>query len=143
VSATTGQRPATFSSYLAAVGVALILLVAGATSVLEASKPFPHARTIDAISVDESRFEALKRALPAHGLIGYLSDVNPQSSGEADYYAAEYCLAPLRVSRQPDQELVVGNFRDPYSGVALAQRLKLRFVQNFGGGVMLLRREPQ
>jgi hypothetical protein len=137
------HRPVTFSSYLAVVGISLIMLAAGVASVLEASKPLPHAGSLDAISVDDSRFAALKRALPAHGVVGYLSDVDPQGAGEADYYSAEYSLAPLQVSRRPDQEIVVGNFHTLYVSVALLQQYKLHFVQNFGAGVMLLRREPQ
>jgi hypothetical protein len=143
VKGTMAKRQATFSSHLAAVGVILILLVACAASVLEASLPFSHGRRMDAISFDQLRFESVKRALPAHGVIGYLSDSDPFDEGTGDYYTTEYSLAPLQVSRGSDHDLVIGNFRDLYAAAALIRQNRLAIVRDFGSGVLLLRRESQ
>ncbi len=106
-------------------------------------RPLSPASATDAITLEERRFDSVKRVLPAHGVIGYLSDINPQGEGEADYYVTEYSLAPLQVSQRPDHDIVVGNFRNVVAATAAIQQNRLRVAQDFGGGVLLLRHETQ
>jgi hypothetical protein len=70
------------------------------------------------IAAYESRFDDLKDALPARGIIGYATDTpsedvfsNPEAT--AFFYVAQYALAPLIVANDPERELVIGNFHRP------------------------------
>ncbi|HLV86884.1 MAG TPA: hypothetical protein VKV39_07910 [Candidatus Sulfotelmatobacter sp.] len=82
----------------------------------------------------DPRFAALKAALPAHGVVGYVGDPG-QSPGE--YYLAQYALAPLVVDHSVNHSLVVGNV----SKTAFAPTSNLALVHDFGNGVLLLANE--
>ena len=80
----------------------------------------------------DQRFAALKARLPASGVIGYLGETG--DFGTADYYLAQYALAPLVLDLSPRHSLVVGNFpSSPPFGIPQ----NLRLVEDFGQGVML------
>ena len=77
------------------------------------------------------RFVALRTALPAHGVIGYVSQDKP---GVEQYYLAQYALAPLVVDHSRNHSIVVGDF--PTSKpTELPGNLEL--VRDFGDGVLL------
>jgi len=125
-------------SYLAGLGVVLLLIVAAWASSLEISRPeAPKER--DAITANERRFEELKKSLPPHGVVGYLSDLDPSTAyGIQQLYLTEYSLAPLQVASSSDQAIVVGNFSDVSVAPAMAARNGLRIARDFGNGAMLL-----
>jgi hypothetical protein len=72
----------------------------------------------------------MKAALPTRGVVGYVGE-----SGDpvADYYLAQYALAPLVIDRSPNHPLVVGNF--PGSSPGTPDHLQLQ--ADFGNGVLL------
>ena len=83
----------------------------------------------------EQRFAALKPALPQHGVVGYIGD----STTPADYYLAQYALAPLIVDHSPNHPLVIGNFL--LSSAPSVPSANLHLVRDFGNGVLLFANE--
>jgi hypothetical protein len=90
----------------------------------------------DEVSQAEARFAPLRPLLPAHGVVGYLSD-RPDAVPER--YLAQYALAPLVLRPGPDGDAVVGNFFDPAEGPRLAAAASLAVVRDLGQGLLLLR----
>jgi len=82
----------------------------------------------------DQRFAALKAALPDRGVVGYIGESG--TSGTADYYLAQYALAPLVVENSPNHALVMANFPSA-NPVSFAANLEL--VTDFGDGVLLFR----
>lgn len=126
--------------YALASGAAWLKVAAGARS-----RP-----ATDEISTYESRFQELRTALPASGVVGYLGhpDSGGRTAGERDaasllhfkrYLLAQYALAPLVVIESTEPEFVVGNF-DP--GTTTTAPAGLRIVRDFGQGLVLFRRSP-
>ncbi|HEV2468476.1 MAG TPA: hypothetical protein VGS05_06220 [Candidatus Sulfotelmatobacter sp.] len=74
----------------------------------------------------------MKTALPTRGVIGYIGE--PGNAGTADYYLAQYALAPLVVDNSENHFLVIGNFPDQPNEPAPAN---LKLVRNFGDGLAL------
>jgi hypothetical protein len=100
--------------------------------------PLPTSLNNDKIaSRSDQRFAALKAMLPERGVVGYIGDPGRRDPGNsaADYYLAQYALAPLVVDRSTKHPLVVGNFVDSPPMPAPASNLQL--VRDFGNGVML------
>ena len=83
----------------------------------------------------DQRFAALRAALPERGVVGYAGETGADAVVTADYYLAQYALAPLVVDRSPNHALVVGNF--PSGAPAQPPSDHLRLVKDFGGGVLL------
>lgn len=88
------------------------------------------------------RFVALRKTLPAHGVVGYISD---KTGDEAtwEYYQTQYFLAPLLLDRSSDREFVVGNFQHPYVDADWLANHNLILLQDFGDGVMLFSRKTR
>ncbi len=84
----------------------------------------------------ENRFAALRRLLPRHGVVGYVSD-RPDSDRE--YFLTQYALAPVLLDRGGLHAVVVGNFFDPATALAIAAPMRLVLVRDLGDGVMLFR----
>ncbi len=90
----------------------------------------------DEVTLYERRFDALRRALPRHGTVGYVSD-RPEAGKE--FFLTQYALAPLIVVRHPGAPLVVGNFFDPDTAPGVAAERRLVLLHDFGDGVALFR----
>ena len=82
----------------------------------------------------DQRFAALKVALPARGVVGYIGESSALARG--DYYLAEYALAPLVVDDSTNHRIVIGNF--PSLGSVPFAAKNLQLVKDFGNGVLLL-----
>lgn len=101
----------------------------------------------DEVSRNEARFQALRAALPGHGVVGYISDLgattDPASSEARQsfkrYLLTQYALVPHVVVRNVDAGLVVGDFSAsaPDGRVTPAGFV---MVKDFGEGVVLYRR---
>jgi len=92
------------------------------------------ARTPDDIAKhSDQRFAALKAALPPTGVIGYIGESG--NSGTADYYLAQYALAPRVIEHSPNHALVIANF----STLPASLPPNLELVTDFGNGLLLLR----
>ena len=130
----------------------VIALVAGANLVqLVQRTPSPsHAptpRSNDVVVRHEERVRRVVAALRAHGAtgpIGYVTDVAPaELPGDwramQDYFMTPFALAPwILEARYAECRWVIGNFK-----TAAAQRVPPDFevVENFGAGLLLLRRK--
>jgi hypothetical protein len=95
--------------------------------------PSPLALRADDISAgSDQRFATLKAHLPSRGVIGYIGESG--NSGTADYYLAQYALAPLVLDHSPNHALVMASFPDSRPEIPG----NLQLVNNFGSGVLLL-----
>jgi hypothetical protein len=86
--------------------------------------------TDDIAKRSDQRFAALKAALPPRGVVGYIGD---SSDPVADYYLAQYALAPLVIDRSPNHPLVIANFLSARPSASD----HLQLVTDFGNGVLL------
>jgi len=99
----------------------------------------------DEVTLYEVRLRELKRALPARGVVGYVSD----STGDAErpdsdqgrrafkrYLLTQYALVPVVVVRSVNADLVVGDFEssDGFRPPGFTA------VRDFGKGVVLFNR---
>lgn len=84
-------------------------------------------------SLYDKRFDDVRKMLPKHGVIGYLSD---SSGNVGNYYLTQYALAPLVVDNSTDHHFVVGNFADAHSPISINHDWVL--VRDFGDGVVLI-----
>jgi hypothetical protein len=96
------------------------------------SSPNPRHISFDDIAArSDQPFAAVRTQLPNRGIIGYIGESG--NSGTADYYLAQYALAPLVLDRSPNHSLVIGSF--PTSSPQFPENLHV--IRDFGNGVML------
>jgi hypothetical protein len=82
----------------------------------------------------DQRFATVKAELPSRGVIGYIGESG--NTGTADYYLAQYALAPLVVEHTANHAFVIGNFP---GGTPSNLPPNLQLVKDFGSGLLLLR----
>lgn len=116
---------------IAALIFVLLCLLSSARLVMEAPTR-SHLNVDDIAKRSDQRFAALKAELPQRGVIGYMGESG--IPGVADYYLAQYALAPLVIDHSPNHPLVVGNF-SVASPPLFAPNLQV--VKDFGDGVLL------
>ncbi len=97
------------------------------------------------IGAQFSRFDALRASVPENAVMGYLTDLAPESiAAGAMFGGAQYVLAPRLLERTVvGHDLVLGNFAKPDDFAALGLRYGLRMEHDFGNGVVLFRRESR
>jgi uncharacterized protein YqgQ len=83
-------------------------------------------------SLYDKRFNDVRKMLPKHGVVGYLSD---RSGNVGSYYLTQYALAPLVVDNSMDHHFVIGNFGDAHSPISINHDWVL--LRDFGNGVIL------
>ncbi len=86
--------------------------------------------------------------LPAHGVVGYLSNVRSRNMFDnnapmAGYFAAQYTLAPVVLAYTPDEEIVIGDFPNKRDTAKFYVNMGLVPLKDFGNGLLLLRRETR
>lgn len=129
----------------AGIGLLLLLLYAAVSDarwIYRAGRGLIDARGEDTITRYERRFHGLRRALPARGVIGYVSGAGPEGFKTEDFrrfLLTEYALAPLVLINDTAPELIVGNFT-PDSAPSAPPAPDLQLVRDFGDGVWLLRK---
>jgi hypothetical protein len=94
--------------------------------------PNPRHPPGDIARRSDLRFAALKSALPVTGVVGYIGE--PGTPALADYYLAQYALAPLVLDQSPSHRLVVGNYPNQSPPPAAPG---LSGARDFGNGVFL------
>ena len=103
----------------------------------------------DGLTLYEKRFEGLKVMLPPHGVVGYISDVQPDqvlvdADATAHYYVAQYALSPVVLDNSYEHPLVVGNFHAPLADSAVISAIRnMTLRKDFGQGVILFSREDK
>ncbi len=92
-----------------------------------------------------ARFQELAAALPATGIVGYVSDVPAgETLASVLYSGAQYTLAPRLVTNQnvkPAPEWVIGDFSKPLDVSQFGSKRGLTLVKDFGNGAVLYRRQ--
>lgn len=98
----------------------------------------------DQMTFYEARYNEVRKHLPSHGAIGYVSDPKENNEDRFAWAFTQYALSPLLVvdrSVNPkgrDYPIVIGNFHRAIPG---DDRMRdLSFVRDFGNGVFLLRK---
>ena len=95
--------------------------------------PVPGHLEVDHVAQrSDQRFTAMKGTLPDRGVIGYIGA--DDMDGTADYYLAQYALAPRIIDRSSGHPLVIGNC--PHGSPQLPPS-GLTLVKDFGDGVLL------
>lgn len=126
-------------------GVFLLALVSLASSALLLRETEPIARGMgkDEITLYLRRFEALRKALPAHATVGYETDSEDllQDPGDVKrFYLAQYALAPVILVAGVDQDLVIGNYQDPGSNCRICRSKNFVLLADLGNGLVLFRK---
>jgi hypothetical protein len=104
----------------------------------------------DEISTYERRFQEVRAALPARGVVGYLGRTDSAGRTPAEreasslldfkhYLLAQYALAPVVLIESTEPDFVVGNFD---SETARSTPAGFRIERDFGNGLVLFRRSP-
>ena len=95
----------------------------------------------DDVTLYEQRFSTLRKLLPRHGTVGYVTD----QAGLGDiaahekYLTVRYVLAPVLVENSPRHALVVGNITQPTTDLKNFLREKnVVLLKDLGDGVLLL-----
>ena len=99
----------------------------------------------DGITLYEQRFEVLRKVLPTHGIVGYITnkrceEVLKNVDTASHYYLTQYALSPIIIDNNPDHDLVIGNFDNHHSYKMLENR---ELIKDFGRGVLLLKRKAK
>jgi hypothetical protein len=118
---------------IASVVFTFVCLLSSARLVIDAPTPASVKESSDEITKrSDRRFSALRAALPERGVVGYIGESG--TAALADYYLAQYALAPLVVDHSPNHALVVGNFPASSDRVPSSD---LQLMTDFGDGVLL------
>ena len=136
----------------ARLGLALVLLYALASGAawLKLAASATGRSAPDEISTYERRFQEVRVALPARGVVGYLGRTDPAGRTPAEreatslldfkrYLLAQYALAPVVLIESTEPDFVIGNFD---RGKAPSTPAGFGIQRDFGNGLVLFRRSP-
>ena len=107
---------------------------------------FPEGLAPD-VSQYDNRFTALRKMLPQHAVVGYISNDLPTDDMTGDnfikikFWIARYSLSPVIPVRSLDHKFVVGNFSYPMPDPEIYRKTGLIPIKDFGNVVVLFRRE--
>ncbi|MBZ5605570.1 MAG: hypothetical protein LAO79_25000 [Acidobacteriia bacterium] len=124
----------------AAIAVAVLAVCAAVKSydlsTQQAADPY-------GVTAGETRFSAALDALPASGVVGYLSDMPiGENVGSIAYMAAQYAVAPRAIVPidKLRAEWALGNFARPGNFAERGAQAGYRIVRDFGNGVVVYRK---
>jgi hypothetical protein len=135
------------SAQVLAACAAVVLLALWSTVSFRSATEELAGPTADVYKIGDqaARFQELISALPAEGILGYVSDVPPSKTlASVLYGSARYTLAPRLVTDQnvkPAHEWVIGNFSMPLDVVQFGKDRGLTLVRDFGNGAVLYRKQ--
>jgi len=97
----------------------------------------------DEVSVYLKRFEALRNTLPHRAIVGYESETEGLRNRDdaRRFYLTQYAVAPVIVVAGTENNLVIGNYRDPTRTCRLCKSNDFVLVADFGDGVMLFQKK--
>jgi hypothetical protein len=119
-----------------AVGlIVLIVSLSGVRQLWKDWKAFdPRQLGSDGITLYERRFDRLKRLLPPHAVVGYVSDAEPYN---IEFYLAQYSLSPVIVDPKQPHDVVIGNFANRAAHPATWQGRSLIIRADLANGLKL------
>lgn len=132
------RQPATVK--IAFVGLLGLCLVSSARFIFAPDHVDLLLRRPWSLAQYDHRFDALRRWLPARGVVGYLG--NQDEDELANYLVTQYSLAPILIDHSADHALVIGNFSSAALATPPRVPANLRIVHDFGGGLFLLEERP-
>ena len=95
----------------------------------------------DGVSELQQRLLQLAPSLPAHGPVGFVSDLPPgDTTGDAEFHVAQYALSPRLMVRGVEAPVVVGSVHAAGAAQEMAGRQGLTVVRDFGNGLVLFGR---
>ena len=134
------------------LGLAVVLLYALASGAawLKLAASAAGRSTPDEISNYERRFQGVRAALPARGVVGYLGRTDSAGHTPAEreasslrdfkrYLLAQYALAPVVLIESTEPDFVLGNFD---SARPASTPGGFRIERDFGNGLVVFRRSP-
>ncbi len=142
------MKQPTSAQVLAACAIVALLALLSAVNFygVTAEAAGPNA-DVYKIGEQADRFQDLSSALPATGIVGYVSDAPPgQTLAAVLYSGAQYTLAPRLVidrSLAPGAEWVIGDFSKPLDMAQFGKERGLTLVRDFGNGVVLYRNQER
>jgi hypothetical protein len=139
------MKPPSSVQVLSACGAVVLLALWSTINFYGATEEAAGANAdVYKIGEQAARFQDLMSALPATGIVGYVSDVPAdQTLASVLYSGAQYTLAPRLVTDQRLQpgQLVIGNFSKPLDLVQFGKDHGLTVVKDFGNGAVLFRKQ--
>lgn len=117
------------------LAIALIVLIVSLSGVRQLLRDWKAFDPNDGITVFERRFDRIKRLLPSHGVVGYVTDAEPYN---IEFYLAQYSLAPLILDPKQPHEVIIGNFANRAAHPATWQGRSLIVHTDFANGLKLL-----
>lgn len=93
------------------LAVILVIVVALQSSIADCFREFRllHKNEKTQVSEIDRRFREIRKELPAHGVVGYVSD------GQFDvkkFYLTQYALAPLLIVRSTKAQFIIAYFKN-------------------------------
>jgi len=132
---------------LAGIGIVAALAVYGALDYAQFLSEYSRSADQFQIAAQEARFHDALAALPARGIVGYVSDVPPGDvQGQAMLGAAQYALAPrvvVPLNNGAKADSAIGSFARPEEAPRVAAEHGLAIVSDYGNGVVVFRKEPR
>jgi hypothetical protein len=122
-------------------GAALVLFLAAVATIGEFARGTQLLHEADTLSPAAQRFAALRRDLPAHGVVCYLSDSDVHQLSNFAWFFAEYNLAPVVLRAGGGCEHAVGDFSNPAAAPAAIASNGYEIEHLYAPGLMLLRRK--
>jgi hypothetical protein len=92
---------------------------------------------IDGVTQFTARYQPVRSLLPDKGVIGYMTDpaaAADEVNATAEFYLAQYALAPIVVVNSSNQRYVVTNFHVMVTTGSMADQ-GFKLVREFGNGV--------
>ena len=102
---------------------------------LVARQPLP----VDGDTMYLHRFDALKAALPRHGIVCYAPGPEISFETKKHYFLAQYALAPVVLRAATDCDLLISDFPGGVPRAVSADR-GWTVSRDFGNGLLLLER---
>ena len=132
-----------FKQNIALASLLLITLFINMSLLAQAINSITEISKVDWITAYERRFENLKKVLPEHGAVGYITNNQLDNmryifEESKRYYLAQYALVPVVVEYGNKNRLVIGNFTDSADSADALKKTRLSVVRDFGNGVVLL-----
>jgi hypothetical protein len=91
------------------------------------------------IAGQHERFEGVRRIVPPDAIIGYITDLEPNSvSWSAAFNGAQYVLAPRLLEEGAKRDWLLVNYSKAADFATIAQQNGFRIERDLGQGVLIL-----
>lgn len=123
------------------IGILLIILSALSQNLLmlgDGIRKYRKSPDIDNVTLHENRFIGLKKFLPTHGVVGYVTDQHPDNA-TGEYYLTQYALSPVIIANETARSFIIGNFHKSINIDEISKNADLILIQELDNGVILFK----